>query len=346
MLARVMTCVVFAAAVAVLASAARAAITIDMVRVGNTGNIADTAANTGDYAARGAVNYAYNIGKYEVTAGQYTAFLSAVAGVDTYGLYNTSMSNTSNGSGIARTGGGTVGNPYAYTVDPVFTNRPANYVSWGDAARFCNWIANGQPTGAQGPATTEDGSYYLNGALTESALGGVMRKTGATWFIPTEDEWYKAAYHKNDGNTANYFTYPTSNNTAPGQNMADPFGNNANYYTAPYTLPIDSGKYTTLVGEFQNSASPYGTFDQGGNVWEWNEALFPSSSRGMSGGSYNNYLGFALAARAREVTDATHEENFIGFRVASVPEPGCIALLLAGAVVLQGFAWRRRKRPA
>ena len=31
-----------------------------------------------------------------------------------------------------------------------------------------------------------------------------------------------------------------------------------------------------------------------------------------------------------------------GFRVASVPEPSTIALLLAGAACLLGFAWRRR----
>ena len=37
----------------------------------------------------GSVGYNYNIGKYEVTAGQYTEFLNAVARTDTYGLYNT-----------------------------------------------------------------------------------------------------------------------------------------------------------------------------------------------------------------------------------------------------------------
>ena len=55
--------------------------------------------------------------------------------------------------------------------------------------------------------------------------------------------------------------------------MADASGNNANYYTALRPTPSTTGKYTTVVGEFQNSASPYGTFDQGGNVWEWNEAI-------------------------------------------------------------------------
>ena len=36
---------------------------------------------------------------------------------------------------------------------------------------------------------------------------------------------------------------------------------------------IGSPYYTTEVGEFENSESPYGTFDQGGNIWEWNETV-------------------------------------------------------------------------
>ena len=333
-------------AVAVLlavAAAAQAAITIDVVPVGNTDNIADTYTHSGNPAGQGAVSYPYNIGKYEVTAGQYAAFLNAVAGVDRYGLYSTGMSNRMDGCGIAQTGGGTVGNPYAYTVDPDFVNRPVNFVSWGDAARFANWLANGQPTGAQGLATTEDGSYYLNGATSREALTGVTRKTGATWFIPSEDEWYKAAYHKNDGNTANYFTYPTGSDTAPGRNMADPSGNNANYYTPPNISPIDSGKYTTLVGEFQNSPSPYGTFDQGGNVFEWNEANLygPWPARRLLGGSFGDFLDY-LASSSRSHYDPSSGNILIGFRVASVPEPGSIALLLSGAVA--GLIWWRRRK--
>src|SRR4051812_1102799 len=80
------------------------AIVIDTVTVGDVGNVGDTRAMVvgGAITGYGRVNYAYNIGKYEVTAGQYTAFLNAVGGIDTFSLYNTNMSDTSSASGITR----------------------------------------------------------------------------------------------------------------------------------------------------------------------------------------------------------------------------------------------------
>jgi sulfatase modifying factor 1 len=152
--------------------------------VSDVGNPNDTATGLGG------INYAYNIGKYEVTVGQYAAFLNAVAAADPYGLYNTSMATNLNIAGIARSG--SIGS-YAYSVIGP-SNHPVTYVSWGDAARFANWINNGQPIGSEGNSTTEDGAYTLNGATSSGELMGITRNAGAKWFIPTENEWYKAAY--------------------------------------------------------------------------------------------------------------------------------------------------------
>jgi formylglycine-generating enzyme required for sulfatase activity len=320
------------------------AVVIETVPVGNPGNAGEWSGESyGGYGPDricGAVAYSYNIGKYEVTAGQYTEFLTAVAKTDTYGLYNTDMSRTDYGSGIARSGSS---GSYAYSVDPAFVNRPVNYVSWGDSARFSNWLHNGQPTGTQGLTTTEDGAYYLNGATSDAQLIAVSREVDWKWAVTSEDEWYKAAYHKNDGVTGNYWVYPTSSNTAPGQDMADASGNNANYETAPYAWPIDPPYYTTRVGEFQNSDSPYGTFDQGGNVWEWNEAgeTVIGSCRGMRGGAYLYVfdLDNDLHAADRCFMLATYETSEIGFRVSEVPEPATMGLLALGGL---GMLMRRR----
>ena len=89
------------------------------------------------------------------------------------------------------------------------------------------------------------------------------RNPGAKFFIPTEDEWYKAAYHKNDGVTGNYWDYPTASNTAPINTLPDP-GNHANFYdslgTGNNDYTIGSPYHRTVVGEFAKSDSSYGTF--------------------------------------------------------------------------------------
>jgi formylglycine-generating enzyme len=308
---------------------------LEFVTVGNPGNAGElnrsADANENYY---GGVDYVYAIGKYEVTTGQYTAFLSAVAADDTYGLYNYMIQRD--------------GEPgsYTYSVAADRANRPVSNVNWGNAARFMNWLHNGQPTGAQGLNTTEDGAYYLNGATTDAQLMAVTRKDGAKYWIPTENEWYKAAYHKNDGVTGNYFQYPTSNDSMPSNQLIDPDpGNNANFWLLPDGYTIGDPYYVTEVGAFENSASPYGTFDQGGNVAEWHEAVLDSTggSRGFRGGYYSEDHDRMLS-RLAMMGHPTNRSDFLGFRVASVPEPGSIWLMLCGAIA--GLLWRRRKRRA
>jgi formylglycine-generating enzyme len=285
-----------------------------MVAVVNAGNPADS-------TGYGSVGYNYNIGKYEVTAGQYTAFLNAVADTDAYGLYSPNMWSTSNGCKIERTGSS---GSYVYAVASDYANRPVNCVSWGDSARFANWLHNGQPTGEQGLSTTEDGAYYLNGATTNVALMAVRREADWKWAVTSEDEWYKASYYKGGSTSAGYWDYPTKSDTPPINTVlsTDP-GNHANFYdyyhTGNNTYTIGSPYYRTEVGDFESSASAYDTFDQGGNVWEWNEALATTSSRGLRGGSFD-YYSIDLLASYRTYYGPAGEDISVGFRVASVFE--------------------------
>jgi formylglycine-generating enzyme required for sulfatase activity len=313
-----------ALAAGVSASVASAAVTIDWVTVGNPGNPADS-------TGYGAVAYEYQIARNETTIGQYAAFLAAKAQSDNYGLYNTSMaSSTYLGSLITR--GGASGN-YSYTVASGRENLPVAYVSWFDAARFCNWLHNGQGNGS-----TETGAYTLNGAMS----GFITKNADARFWIPTEDEWYKAAYYDpTKGGTGGYWLHANQSNSLAGNTIGN--ANSANYYDGDFvgsgTSSFPSGNALTDVGAYgSNSDSFYGTNDQGGNIREWNDAVI-GSSRGLRGGSWN-YSENILRSSFLNSYIPSLEAYSIGFRVASVPEPSAMVLtMLFGAALCT-----RRKR--
>jgi sulfatase modifying factor 1 len=321
---------------------AASAVTIDTVPIGNPNNPVDAAPSVGGTCCFGSVSYTYRIGKYDVTIGQYTAFLNAVAATDTYGLYNTSMATDLNIAGISRN---RASGSYSYSVigSP---NHPITYVSWGDAARFSNWLNNGQPTGAEGPGTTETGAYTLAGAISDAALSAVSRNVGAKWFIPSENEWYKAAYY--DAVAGHYWSFATGTYAAPTSAPPGSAPNTANFFdninlkgfaVTGSTSHSSSQNYLTDVGAFTASASPYGTFDQSGDVYQWSETLISGSFRGARGGSWGDTFPI-LSATWRNGTHPTGEDSVHGFRVATVPEPSTAVL----SIVVCGLTWILRKR--
>ena len=317
------------AATAALITSAAASVTIDYVSVGHAGNVADP----GTGSLYGAVAYAYQIGKYEVTNAQYGAFLNAADpdGANANGVYNSLMGSNSRG-GITYTPGAASGQKY--TLRANMGNKPVNYVSWYDSARFTNWMHNGQGTGS-----TEIGAYTLSGNT-----GTITKNVGATVYIPSEDEWFKAAYYDPTGGGDNYWTYPTQSNTAPtvasanftAGDITNPGANVANYNYGVDWNDLD-GNVTTVGSAAANNY--FGTFDQGGNVREWNDALPKSPARGLRGGAWNSSADL-LRSSARTYGPPSDELASIGFRVASVPEPTSLFLtMLASGVMLI-----RRKR--
>jgi len=321
----------------------------EMVTIGDPGNANDPATES----VYGGVNYTYQIGKYDVTIGQYAAFLNAVAKSDPYSLYDSSMGTNGNIAGISQAGSS---GSYSYSVIGS-ANRPITYVSWWDSARFANWMANGQPTGAQSSTTTENGAYNVNRATSGYALAknSVNPNTGTApaFLIPTESEWYKAAYYSPTLNSGagGYYIYATQSNAVPGNQVGSAV-NQANYLTSVYSVTQSSDysasqDYLTDAGAFSGSRSFYGTFDQSGNVYQWNDQDgLPGSTRGLRGGAWDrNPYGTSSHSYS---FDPSYNNYVVGFRLAgpaAVPEidparGGSALSLVAG--VLAMIEQRRR----
>jgi sulfatase modifying factor 1 len=284
---------------------ATAVVTIETVTIGDLGNATDS-------GGFGRVAYEYNLAKYDVTIHQYTKFLNAVAKSDPYNLYNDRMATDLNVAGISRSGA-----PGSYTYDegPVANNRPITYVSWFDAARFTNWMVNGQGTAA----STESGAYtLLRGAISGTTPA---KNSGATFYLPSENEWYKAAYYSPTLNSGagGYWGYATQSNSPPG-NVVGGTPNQANYFTnGRYSATqsswyVESQNYLTEVGAFPSSRSYYGTFDQSGNVYQWTDAT-GTELVAIRGGSWQDE---DVSAATRLVTSPDDENPICGFRIAAL----------------------------
>jgi len=318
-------------------------VSIETVDVGDANN---TAASVNS-ALYGAVADAFRMGKYEVTIEQYTGFLNAAAkttsganGAIVNSLYDSRMGSDINVAGIARSGDGSSANPYVYSVIGD-GQRPIAYATWFNAARFANWMHNG----ATVEADTETGAYTLSGATS----GTFTKNPGAKWWIPSENEWFKAAYYKGGGLNAGYWTYPTQSNSFPdnststGSNQANFLRNGLFSITQASTLDATEN-YLTAVGTFSSCPSAYGTFDQGGNVDEWTDTVVSTGfgdARVTRGGAWNsgglnhdvspvstalpgdrlNKLGFRLARPAVSGTDPSTLSGNFDVRVVTTEGP-------------------------
>lgn len=312
-------------------------VTIDYTSVNDAGNTANT-------NGWGAVSDVFKISKYETSNTQYVDFLNKVdaAGTNPNGVYNAQMGSDSLG-GITFNAGGSSGAKYSVKsgLSPnnvAYTDMPVLFTTWFSAARFTNWLQNGQQTNS---SSMETGAYTLNNQTSGNIAA---RNPGATDFLPSRDEWYKAGFF--DGNTVAYKTWPTDSNAQPTNTVSNlTLANVANYgsTSTPTLSPIS-------VGSYINTTSPYGAFDMFGNATEYTDTAGTGADVGRpqvfsgswattvaSAGSWNS----TAAGIFRNSATATGQ---VGFRVAAVPEPATIALASVGIASLAGLDWMKRRK--
>jgi formylglycine-generating enzyme required for sulfatase activity len=225
-------------------------------------------------------------------------------------------------------------------------NRPATGISWNEAARFINWLdtSTGSPPAYKFAVQPGDPGYSSNSNIqlwTPSDPGYIpnnpYRNSLAHYFLPSVDEWYKAAFYDPIGGV--YYDYATGSDSAPAAVASGTAPG-----TAVYNQPANLGPADiTLAG----GSSPYGTLGQSGNVYEWDETSYfrlnnsVSDPRGRRGGYWmiNSYF---ISSSFRSNALPTDELISYGFRAANagIPEPSS---LLLGVVAGIGLLLRRTK---
>ena len=291
------------------------AFTIDFVNIGNAGNANDSG-TTGLFSSPyGGVGYEFQMGTYEISEDMIN------------------KANTLGGLLISK--------------DTRGVNQAATRVSWNEAARFVNWlnVSSGyapaynfavQP-GGEGYTGNEDLVLWTpsNGGYDASNR---YRNSSARYVLPSEHEWYKAAYYSGSG--ALYFDYATGSDVIP---TAVASGTTAG--TAVYANVSSSPAAVNNAG----GLSAYGTMGQNGNVWEWAESAIDginnssSENRAIRGGTCYNTENDLRSSNRVIFYAPTYSDSFLGFRVASVPEPSCTVLMISAGLLALA---RRRRRAA
>ncbi len=208
-------------------------------------------------------------------------------------------------------------------------------------------LARPRHNGATGTSSTETGAYTLNGLISGTAP---PLNPGAIYSIPTEDQWYKAAYYKGGGTNAGYWNYATRSDNIPGKVTASVTGVGsqsagtgefANFGSVADWNSQDGN--VTTVGT-NGGPSAYGAYDMTGNLWEWTSTAANTTvlwTRGAAWNSTDNPNPISSEfSRSNQATTA--QVNTLGFRIVSVPEPSTYVMALAG-LACGGFSLCRRR---
>jgi formylglycine-generating enzyme required for sulfatase activity len=318
---------------------------VDFVHIGAVGNAPWTGSAPSPYSndtyGRGEVDYEYNIGRFEVTTAQWVEFFNAA--FDRPANDRLPWLNPPTYWGAAPTTP-TVAGGQRWMVPSGNEMRPVGNISWRMAAMYCNWLCNGKST---------DRNAFLNGAYDVSTFGGtdhftdqITHNANAQYWIPTWNEWLKAAHYdpnKNGPGQGDWWLYSdgTDQQLIPGP----PGVGQANYGWRDAA----NSQWTVPLGAYPATRSPWGLLDVAGGTAEWTEGVLTGFQgvqyRVFEGSSWGSDSGFGIADSVFALggADAPGIDFLdLGFRIASaVPTPPQAAFVLTGSLIL---AARRRRR--
>ncbi len=266
---------------------------------------------TGSLRGRGAVAYEYRIAEGEVTTAQWVAFINAVyvhtnlpidVGLPVF--WGAEVDPTYSGPGMQFR---------PWVGDPQAGRFPVTGITWLEAAMYCNWLHNGR---------SEDLASITNGVYDVFDPTQETRHPGARYWIPSHDEWLKAAYYDPAADRWNLYS-TGSDQPAPG---GLPGAGDAN---VAFRLP-DYGEYRIPTGSYPQTRSPWGLLDTAGSAKEFTEtlcfdpgppvfylrAIMGSNAGGPVEEDYGGSLG---------VLDPDTFTLYMGLRIAAAVESSCAA---------------------
>ena len=273
---------------------------IEFVDVKNSYSLPDTIGNPERFI--GYLNYGYRIGKYEISRDQISK-ASAQSGVS----FNQADMSTYSGNG---------------------PDKPCTGLSWVDAAQFVNVLNTLHGYPAAYKINTAGGFELWQSSDSGFNSANPYRNSKARYVLPSEDEWYKAAYFDTNGVTT--ITYNNMQYSSPGSwwnfpNISD---------LAPQSSA--GGSVGAVYDQFGPSdvqdcgeLSFSGTMGQGGNVWEWMETGYdlvnddPQKNRIIRGGSFKSQNSQDMSNVIAYDVNPLNSVNDLGFRVVDlVPRTG------------------------
>lgn len=275
----------------------------------------------------GRVDHVFQIGRTEITGSEWIDYVRAYAPYMQHGGFSTPFTSESIIPREIATG------VYEYTLIPGAVNTPIE-VSWHHVARYCNWLHNDK---RPEQAAFENGAYDTstfgrlpNGVITDQ----LSHSPGARYWIPTLDEWIKAAYfdpNRFGTGVPGYWLQPNASDLTlipgpPGIGQTS-----AGWPQATAGWPD--------VAAYSNTQSPWGLFDLSGGVQEWTESPLIDPARGPTGrwvrGSYISVVDGRGFDHINEF-DAQDPLISTGFRLArAVPSPPSCVIGSAFAMLVR-----------